>query len=92
MRAASDVVITAGGIGPTVDDVTIAGVAQAHDCRVIRHPDLEAGLRDYFGDQVCIARGPATLLCTFTEHTCPAAPRFSALAAGCLVGRLVVNS
>jgi hypothetical protein len=25
-------------------------VAQALDCRVIRHPELEAGLRHYFGD------------------------------------------
>ena len=51
-----DYVFTSGGVGPTHDDVTIAGVALAFDRPVIRHPQLEAMLRSYFGDGVDEAR------------------------------------
>lgn len=36
-----DVVLTSGGVGPTHDDITIAGVARAFGRKVIRHPELE---------------------------------------------------
>ena len=42
-----DLVFTSGGVGPTHDDITIAGVALALDRTVIRHPQLEAKLRAY---------------------------------------------
>jgi molybdenum cofactor synthesis domain-containing protein len=45
-------VFTSGGIGPTHDDVTIEGVARAFGRRVVRHPELEAMIRGYFGDGV----------------------------------------
>lgn len=45
-----DHVFTSGGVGPTHDDVTISGVAQAFGKPVIRHPELERRLRAYFGD------------------------------------------
>lgn len=45
-----DYVFTSGGIGPTHDDVTIEAVARAFDRSVVRHPELEAMLRGYFGD------------------------------------------
>src|SRR5881397_2954713 len=51
-----DYVFTSGGVGPTHDDVTIEGVARAFDREVIRHPELEAMLRSYFGDGVDAAR------------------------------------
>jgi len=51
-----DYVFTSGGVGPTHDDVTIEGVARAFDREVIRHPELEAMLRSYFGDDVDAAR------------------------------------
>jgi len=51
-----DYVFTSGGVGPTHDDMTIAGVARAFDRRVIRHPQLEAMLRSYFGDGIDEAR------------------------------------
>ena len=51
-----DYVFTSGGVGPTHDDVTIAGVALAFDRAVVRHPQLEAMLRSYFGDGVDEAR------------------------------------
>lgn len=45
LLSAADYVFTTGGIGPTHDDVTIAGVADAFGKRVVRHPDLERMLR-----------------------------------------------
>lgn len=44
-----DHVFTSGGVGPTHDDVTIAGIARAFEVPVVRHPDLEAQLRAYYG-------------------------------------------
>jgi molybdenum cofactor synthesis domain-containing protein len=45
-----DHVFTSGGVGPTHDDVTIMGIARAFNRPVIRHPELEAKIRAYFGD------------------------------------------
>jgi len=45
----SDVVITSGGVGPTHDDLTIPGVAAAFGVEVVRHPDLEAMIRAWWG-------------------------------------------
>ncbi len=50
--AASDVVVTSGGIGPTHDDVTIEGVAAAFALPVVRDPTLERLIRGYWGDRV----------------------------------------
>ncbi len=52
VRALSDAhthVITSGGVGPTHDDLTMAGVAAAFDMKLQRHPRLEALLRMYYG-------------------------------------------
>lgn len=51
-HAAYDHVFTSGGIGPTHDDVTIAGVAAAFGKDVVRHPELVDGLRHHLGDRV----------------------------------------
>jgi molybdenum cofactor synthesis domain-containing protein len=51
-RAAYDLVFTSGGVGPTHDDVTIAGIARGLGKQVIRHPELERVLRDFFGDKI----------------------------------------
>jgi len=48
--AAFDFVFTSGGVGPTHDDMTIEGVARAFDRPVVRHPELSAMIRGYFGD------------------------------------------
>jgi molybdenum cofactor synthesis domain-containing protein len=45
-------VFTSGGVGPTHDDVTIEGIARAFDRPVVRHSELEAMLRTYFGDSI----------------------------------------
>ena len=42
-----DHVFTSGGVGPTHDDVTIEGIALGLGRRVIRHPELEEGIRSY---------------------------------------------
>lgn len=51
-----DYVFTSGGVGPTHDDVTIEGVARAFGREVVRHPELEAMLRGYFGERIDPAR------------------------------------
>jgi len=56
MRSTVDVLFTSGGVGPTHDDVTIAGVARGLGRSVIRHPALERTLREYFGAEVNEAR------------------------------------
>jgi molybdenum cofactor synthesis domain-containing protein len=44
-----DHVFTSGGVGPTHDDLTMEGVARAFGEGVVRHPDLEKVLREYYG-------------------------------------------
>jgi molybdenum cofactor synthesis domain-containing protein len=47
-----DYVFTSGGLGPTHDDRTVEGVARAFSCPVVRHPELEALVRGYWGSRV----------------------------------------
>lgn len=47
-----DVVFTSGGVGPTHDDVTMAGIARGFGTRVVRHPELERLLREYYKDRL----------------------------------------
>lgn len=54
--ATYDLVFTSGGVGPTHDDLTIAGVARALGREVIRHPELEKTLRAFFSDRVTEAQ------------------------------------
>jgi molybdenum cofactor synthesis domain-containing protein len=56
MGAQHEVVFTSGGVGPTHDDVTIAGIAAGLGRSVIRHPSLESKLREFFGDGINDAR------------------------------------
>jgi FAD synthetase len=46
------VVFTSGGVGPTHDDVTVEGIARGLERRVIRHPEIEAKLRAFYGDTI----------------------------------------
>ena len=43
-----DYVLTSGGVGPTHDDVTFEGVAQAFDDKTFLHPEMEELIRNYF--------------------------------------------
>ena len=47
-----DHVFTSGGVGPTHDDVTMAGIASGFGTHVVRHPDLEAKVRAYWGERL----------------------------------------
>lgn len=55
-QPAFDVVFTSGGVGPTHDDVTIAGIAQGLGCAVVRHPVLERKIREWSGGTMDAAR------------------------------------
>lgn len=45
-----DYVFTAGGVGPTHDDVTMAGIAEGFGTRLIVHPELEQRFRRRYGE------------------------------------------
>lgn len=45
-------IFTSGGIGPTHDDLTVAGVARALSRPVVRHPEIEAAVREHWGANV----------------------------------------
>ena len=55
-KPAFDVVFTSGGVGPTHDDVTMAGIASALNRQVIRHPVLEQKIREFSGGKINEAR------------------------------------
>jgi molybdenum cofactor synthesis domain-containing protein len=47
-----DHVFTSGGVGPTHDDLTMAGIAQGFGTQVVRHPELEMRVRAYYGEKL----------------------------------------
>jgi molybdenum cofactor synthesis domain-containing protein len=48
-------VFTSGGVGPTHDDVTMAGIARGFGTRVVQAPELEAKVRAYWGEKLAPA-------------------------------------
>lgn len=48
-------VVISGGVGPTHDDVTLAGVAAGLDRPLERHPEAEAVIRAFYGDRMAEA-------------------------------------
>lgn len=50
LRQTHDLLFTSGGVGPTHDDVTVAGVARAFGRPVVRNPEVERLLREHYGD------------------------------------------
>ena len=47
-----DYVFSSGGVGPTHDDVTIAGIAAAFERGICRSPELETTLRGYYQENL----------------------------------------
>ena len=48
LSEAYNFVFTTGGVGPTHDDLTMEGIAQAFGRRIVRNAELEAALRGYY--------------------------------------------
>ncbi|TVR03058.1 MAG: competence/damage-inducible protein A [Deltaproteobacteria bacterium] len=51
LRDRSDFLITSGGVGPTHDDLTMCGVANAFDVPLVTHPVLEEGIRRFYANE-----------------------------------------
>ncbi len=51
LRQEHDYVFTSGGVGPTHDDVTMEAVARSFHQRLVSSPEIEALLKEYFGDR-----------------------------------------
>ena len=47
-----DHVFTSGGVGPTHDDLTMAGIARGFGIAVVREPELEQRVRSYWGEKL----------------------------------------
>jgi len=51
LRSEHDVLFTSGGVGPTHDDVTMAGVAEALEVDLVQSSGLESVIRKIYKDQ-----------------------------------------
>ncbi len=51
LAARYTVVFTSGGVGPTHDDLTVRGVAEAFGVRIVRSERMEAMLRAHYGER-----------------------------------------
>ena len=54
-RSSPQTLDASGGVGPTPDDVTMAGVAAAFNVPLARDQALETRLRAYFGEHLTAA-------------------------------------
>jgi len=51
LKAAWDYLFTTGGIGPTHDDITVEGIAEALGVPIAVHPEARAALELYYADR-----------------------------------------
>lgn len=52
LRNTHDLLFTSGGVGPTHDDVTLAGIARAFGRRLVRHAGIESLLRHVYAEHI----------------------------------------
>lgn len=73
-----DIVLTSGGVGPTHDDVTMKGIAEAFGVGIHTDPEVKSQIEARFGDDVealrvwvRMANVPETCRCIFDEARLP---------------------
>lgn len=55
LRRSHDYVFTSGGVGPTHDDVTMAAVSRSFGRPIVRNPEIEGLLAEFFGARLAAA-------------------------------------
>jgi len=69
-------VFTSGGVGPTHDDVTMTGVAEAFGTDLVMHPGLEAMLTEIYGPEANTAARSMAQVPRGADLILEAGPRF----------------
>ncbi len=79
----ADLLITTGGLGPTLDDLSKETVAGAFGKKLVRHPECEAEIRAYF-DKIGTVMTPNNLQQAMLPESCTVLHNAWGTAPGCV--------